>query len=361
MSDNVTNYNLVHGYKVFRSDWTCNPDGNSKQYACPGKFEEEGPLSLCEHGMHFCKQLIDCFSFYEFKQEYHVAEVVAYGEVLTDSIKSCTDKLEIVREVPWEEVFNLINIGKKCSGLGNTGDFNSGNWNTGKWNTGNCNTGDFNSGCKNTGKENKGSYNTGDNNLGRNNVGSSNSGYENVGNHNEGCCNVGSNNIGWWNTGDNNTGDKNVGCSNAGSKNVGYFNIGDHNVGNGNIGNYNTGCCNVSNYNTGYFNTEEPKIMLFNKPTHITLNQLKASPVNYLIEELCRMKNQVSFIQEKQMTDQEKAEHRDYEVTGGFIRVEPDRTQDWWDNLSEENKNLIKELPNFDPDVFYKCTGIKVE
>lgn len=56
MSDNVTNYNLVHGYKVFRSDWTCSPDGNSKQYACPGKFEEEGPLSLCEHGMHFCKQ-----------------------------------------------------------------------------------------------------------------------------------------------------------------------------------------------------------------------------------------------------------------------------------------------------------------
>lgn len=31
---------------------------------------------------------------------------------MTDSIKSCTDKLEIVREVPWEEVFNLINIGK---------------------------------------------------------------------------------------------------------------------------------------------------------------------------------------------------------------------------------------------------------
>ena len=58
MSDNVTNYKPAHGYKVFRSDWTCSPDGNSKQYACPGKFEEEGPLSLCEHGMHFCKQLI---------------------------------------------------------------------------------------------------------------------------------------------------------------------------------------------------------------------------------------------------------------------------------------------------------------
>ena len=33
----------VHGYKVFRPDWTCNPTGkNCKQYTCPGKFEEEG-------------------------------------------------------------------------------------------------------------------------------------------------------------------------------------------------------------------------------------------------------------------------------------------------------------------------------
>ncbi len=350
---NVTNHNPVHGYKVFKADWTCSPAGNTKQYACPGRFEEVWgfPLSLCEHGMHFCERLLDCFEFYGFKMEYHVAEVIAYGEVLTDGVKSCTDKLEIVRELPWEEVFSLVNIGYCCSGLGNTGNFNSGNYNTGDRNQGNYNVGNDNPGYKNVGDFNTGHYN----------VGSFNSGDENVGKHNKGFCNAGNNNIGWWNVGDCNAGDKNVGDNNTGSENVGYSNIGNYNVGSGNIGNYNTGCCNVSNYNTGYFNTEEQPLMLFNKPSNLTRKQLKASSVNYLIEELCRMKSQVSFIQEKQMTDQEKAEHRDYDVTGGFIRVEPDRTQDWWNNLSEENKNLIKELPNFDPDVFYKCTGIKVE
>ena len=37
----------VHGYKVFSPDWTC----RDKQYTCPGKFEEKGKLSLCNHGM----------------------------------------------------------------------------------------------------------------------------------------------------------------------------------------------------------------------------------------------------------------------------------------------------------------------
>ena len=36
--------NTVHGFKVFNPDWTCSPNGNTKQYACPGKFEEEGNL-----------------------------------------------------------------------------------------------------------------------------------------------------------------------------------------------------------------------------------------------------------------------------------------------------------------------------
>ena len=42
MENNNTVQNLVHGFKVFRPDWTCSPNGNTKQYTCPGKFEEEG-------------------------------------------------------------------------------------------------------------------------------------------------------------------------------------------------------------------------------------------------------------------------------------------------------------------------------
>lgn len=159
---------MVKGYKVFRPDWTCDPTGhNPKQYTCPGKFEEEGELDVCGRGMHFCQVAADCFNYYSFNSENKVAEVIAYGEVRTDGDKSCTDKLEIVREIPWDEVLRIVNIGKNCTGRcntgnRNTGNCNTGNWNTGDWNTGNCNTGRCNTGNWNTGNWNTGNRNTGD-------------------------------------------------------------------------------------------------------------------------------------------------------------------------------------------------------
>ena len=156
MENNNTVQNVVHGFKVFRPDWTCSPNGNTKQYTCPGKFEEEGELDVCGHGMHFCQTAADCFNYYSFNSENKVAEVIAYGEVRTDGDKSCTDKLEIVREIPWDEVLRIVNIGKNCTGRCNTGNRNTGNRNTGNRNTGDCNTGN-----RNTGDWNKSSFNTG--------------------------------------------------------------------------------------------------------------------------------------------------------------------------------------------------------
>ena len=92
MENNNTVQNVVHGFKVFRPDWTCDPTGyNPKQYTCPGKFEEEGELDVCGHGMHFCQTAADCFNYYSFNSENKVAEVIAYGEVRTEGDKSCTD------------------------------------------------------------------------------------------------------------------------------------------------------------------------------------------------------------------------------------------------------------------------------
>ena len=156
----------VKGYKVFRPDWTCSPDGNTKQYTCPGKFEEEGELGVCGHGMHFCQTAADCFNYYDFDSNNKVAEVIAYGEVLTEGDKSCTDKLEIVREIPWDEVLRIVNLGKNC-----TGRYNTGYCNTGDCNTGDCNTGDRNTGDRNTGNRNTGNRNTGDCNTGYCNTG----------------------------------------------------------------------------------------------------------------------------------------------------------------------------------------------
>ena len=147
----------VRGYKVFNKDWTCTPkDGIEKQYTCPGKFEESGDIDVCGHGMHFCENAADCFNYYKFNSENKVAEVIAYGKIKKNGDKSCTDKLEIVREIPWQELLTIVNTGKDCTGRCNTGDWNTGNRNTGDWNTGNRNTGN-----RNTGDWNKSSCNTG--------------------------------------------------------------------------------------------------------------------------------------------------------------------------------------------------------
>ena len=285
----------VKGFKVFHSDWTCSPNGHTKQYTCPGKFEEEGELDICSHGMHFCQTAADCFNYYSFNSENKVAEVIAYGEVRTDGDKSCTDKLEIVREIPWDEVLRIVNTGKNCTGRCNTGDYNTGYYNTGDYNTGYYNTGDYNTGY----------YNTGD-------------------------------------------------C------NTRYYNTRDYNTGNCNTGDYNTGDWNKSSFNTGCFNTEEQKIMLFNKPSDITYREWINSDARDLLNQI--PKDVVEWVDEEDMTDEEKAAYPTYETIGGYLKTldESESGQLWWNELSDCNKQIIKSIPNFDPDIFYECTGIKV-
>lgn len=275
--ENKTVQNVVHGFKVFRPDWTCDPTGyNPKQYTCPGKFEEEGELDVCGHGMHFCQTAADCFNYYDFDSNNKVAEVIAYGDVRTDGDKSCTDKLEIVREIPWDEVLRIVNIGKNCTGRCNTGD-----WNTGNRNTGNRNTGDWNTGDCNTGD---------------------------------------------WNTGDRNTGD-----------------------------------WNKSSFNTGCFNTEEQKILLFNKPSDMTYRDWYESDARWLLNQI--PKDVVEWIWSDNMTDEEKEQHPEYKTTDGYLKVldESECGQIWWGSLSDRQKNIIKAIPNFDAEIFFQCTGIRVD
>lgn len=124
---------IIKGFKVFNPDWTCSPNGNTKQYTCPGKFEEDVTPIRCGQGMHFCKVAADCFNYYSFNPDNHVAEVAAYGEVVEEGDKCATNKLEIIREIPWAELLEMVNTGKGCAGLCNSGDWNSGDWNSGDW------------------------------------------------------------------------------------------------------------------------------------------------------------------------------------------------------------------------------------
>lgn len=115
---------MVKGYKVFNPDWTC----KGKQYTCPGTFEEDVNPSVCNVGMHFCKNAADCFRYYDFDPNNHVAEVIAHGTVAEGEDKCATNKLEIVREIPWAEVLEIVNTGKACTGRCNSGNRNSGDW-----------------------------------------------------------------------------------------------------------------------------------------------------------------------------------------------------------------------------------------
>lgn len=81
----------VRGYKVFNEDWTCSPSGNTKQYTCPGKYEEDISPVRCGKGMHFCKKAADCFNYYSFDSKNKVVEVVAYGDIAEEGDKCCTE------------------------------------------------------------------------------------------------------------------------------------------------------------------------------------------------------------------------------------------------------------------------------
>nr|DAO33343.1 MAG TPA: pentapeptide repeat protein [Caudoviricetes sp.] len=177
---------VVKGFKVLNPDWTC----KNKQYGCPGRFEEDVTPSVCNEGMHFCKKAADCFNYYRFDPENKVAEVVAYGTVAEDGDKCCTDKLEIVREIPWAEVLEIVNMGKGCTGLCNSGDCNSGDWNSGNRNSGNRNSGNRNSGNRNSGNWNSGNRNSGNCNSGDWNSGNRNSGDWNKCGFSNGCFNT---------------------------------------------------------------------------------------------------------------------------------------------------------------------------
>ena len=316
----------VKGYKVFNPDWTC----KNKQYTCPGTFEEDVNPSVCNVGMHFCKNAADCFRYYNFDPNNHVAEVIAHGTVAEGEDKCATNKLEIVREIPWAEVLEIVNTGKAC-----TGRCNSGNWNSGDCNSGNRNSGDYNSGNCNSGNWNSGDCNSGD-------------------------CNSGDYNSGNRNSGDCNSGNRNSGYYNSGKWNSGNYNSGNRNSGNYNIGDWNSGDWNKTSFSNGCFNTVSPKIYMFNKPTDWTLEHWLNCRARYLLNQIDDFP--LKYVCFDSMTDDEKAMHPEAETTGGYLKEHTiaNNAQKWWDSLDASDRNEIFNLPNFDAAIFKEIMGIDV-
>ena len=313
----------MKGYKVFNSDWTC----RNYKYEVGKTYEMEEHPICCNNGFHFCTNLSDCFNYYGFNTNNKVAEIEALGEIdkSDDDTKHCTNKIEIVRELAWEEVLTLCNSGNCNSGNRNSGNCNSGNRNSGNRNSGDCNSGDCNSGDCNSGNRNSGNCNSG--------------------NRNSGDCN---------------SGDCNSGNRNSGNRNSGNRNSGNRNSGNRNSGNRNSGDWNITSFSNGCFNTKEPKIYLFDKPSDWTYRDWANSDARYILNNMPT--DDICWVYSENMTDEEKEKHPEHETTGGFLRTlnKSSERQTWWNDLGEHWKNEVKSIPNFDEKVFERITGIKI-
>lgn len=156
------------------------------------------------------------------------------------------------------------------------------------------------------------------------------------------------------NTGLFNTGHRNTGNSNTGNRNTGHRNTGHRNT-----GDWNTGDFNVSNSNTGCFNAEEHKILIFDSETDMTYSDWINSKARMILNKIKFIP--CEWIYSEDMTEDEKKENLSHETTGGYLKKNnsSDCNQEWWDNLTEDEKEVIYNIPNFDKDKFEQIMGIK--
>jgi PPE-repeat protein len=291
--------NYTRGWKAMNKDKTC----RGFKFKKGGVYEIEGELSLCNNGFHFCKDLVLTLEYYPNHDENIYAEVEALGETLYEEPtkhKACTSKIRIIRFLTSRELRDLLDS-RNNSGNGNSGDRNSGYGNSG----------DGNSGDRNSGYGNSGYGNSGDENSGNGNSGNRNSGYGNSGNRNSG-----NRNSGYGNSGNGNSGNGNSGYGNSGYRNSGDENSGDWNS-----------CSNES----GCFNSTNPAVIrVFNKDC-----------------------------EKKEWDNSDKPGFLYFELTEGKSYKEC--FQESYKNRQSGDLEKLKTLPNFDADVFYEISGIKID
>ena len=179
---------------------------------------------------------------------------------------------------------------------------------------------------------------------------------QNIGYGNSGNRNSGDGNSGNRNTGDRNSGNRNTGDGNTGDRNSGYGNSGYGNSGYGNTGDRNSGSWNACNYSSGFFNTKKEKLIMFNKPTDVKLDDIDFPLFLYF--------DLTVWVWKDDATEEEKDEHKnEIETQGGFLKAlrYKEAFRKAWDEASkEEHKKLLK-LPNWDNEVFKEISGIDAE
>ena len=99
----------LKAYKVFNNNWTC----NGFQYEVGKRYKFDDEIEMCSKGFHACEKLEDCFKYYASVQWNKIAEVIIHGKVLknNEDSKVCTDDIEIVKEISFDEIKEVIKKG----------------------------------------------------------------------------------------------------------------------------------------------------------------------------------------------------------------------------------------------------------
>ena len=282
--------------------------GFDKDLQCRGFQFEVGKIydtrkekvELCTDSVfHYCDSIEKVNMFYNVSHNNRFCEIEVLGKEVTDGEKCGSNRIKIVREIVGKELCVLKRLNNGNTGLFNTGNNNSGNWNSGNWNSGNSNSG----------------YR--------------NSGYRNSGDWNSGKCNSGKCNSGDWNSGN----------SNSGYRNSGDWNSGNWNSGNWNSGNSNSGDFNSCNYSSGIFCNQPQKIKIFNIDTNYTREAFYKS---VWWQALTSCSFNLTYM------DNDELKTRTYKEACAV----------WWEGMTDENREIIKTIPNFSWEVFTDITGI---
>ena len=116
---------------------------------------------------------------------------------------------------------------------------------------------------------------------------------------------------------------------------------------------------NTGNRDTGFFNTNTPKQFIFNKETNLEFEEIKSLKGVKILN--CNYENSW-WVYSENMSEYEKEKHPEHETTGGYLKTIPfkDACRIMWDNLTQEEKEEVKKLPNFDNNIFKEITGIEV-
>ena len=126
--------------------------------------------------------------------------------------------------------------------------------------------------------------------------------------------------------------------------NAGIFNSGNFNSGNFNSGYRNSGDWNSCDGSDGVFcNEPDRNIRIFNQPSGMSLQNFRES---LYCKALLSKPLVLAWWDEKTNT----LKSRSYKEACAI----------WWDSLTDENKEIIQQIPNFDADVFFDITGIRV-